>query len=922
MEVRLLGPVELWTDAGPLDAGPPRQRAVLAALALDAGRPVLADVLIDRVWGEAAPPRARQALHSYITRIRRALADPDAGTAPRLPFRSGGYVLECDRDRVDVHRFRALAGGPPERRADRLRQALDLWRGTPLADVAGPWAARVREGLHREHVDAVLAWAETELHAGNAAVTVPALSDLADQHPLCEPVTALLMRALHAVGRGADALHRYAAIAQRLAEELGADPAPQLQAVHRAILRGEMDHRPAPEPPAPAAASAAVPALLPPDAYGFIGRRAQLDHLDAVLTRAADQPTATAVALVTGPAGVGKTALAVHWAHRVRDRFPDGQLAIDLRGFAPGGPAVTPAEAVRRFLDALNVPRRRVPAALDAQLDLYRTELARRRVLVLLDNARDEAQVRPLLPGGPGSAVVLTSRHRLPGLVAAHGAEPVIVDLLSAPESRDLLTRRVGANRAGAEPGAVDRIVRRCARLPLALSIVAARAAHLPDFPLSVFADELDGLDAGLDPLSGEDAVTDVRAVFSSSYRALDPEAAGLFRLLGVWPGPELTVAAAASLTALPRDRARRLVATLAQAHLLTEHAAGRYAMHDLLAAYATELARRHLSAEERQAARCRVLDHYLHTAYAAAAVLNPHREQVPIGPPEPGSVAEEITGIDAAFAWFTAAYPALAAAVGRAAAAGLDGRVVPLARAVEIFLHRRGRWPEQLDVQRAGLGAAQRLGDLGAQSRAHMALGLVHTALGDYDEATDDYERAVAFFARSGDGMGQVNAHRGMSWLCERAGRPADALNHALRAVEVAQAYEFDDGQAEALNQVGWCAAMMGDHERAVAYCERALELNQRIGNVSGESNAWDSIGYAFHHLGRHAEAVPRFERALALTRRLGARLDEAEVLDHLGDAYAALNRSTEARAAWRQALAILDEWADPDAARVRAKL
>ncbi|HWO59913.1 MAG TPA: BTAD domain-containing putative transcriptional regulator, partial [Umezawaea sp.] len=471
MEFRLLGEVQLRADGQSLDVGTPRQQAVLAALAVDSGYAVPVSTLIDRVWGDAPPVEARNVLYSHLSRIRRLLGRATAltGVPARIERKSAGYVLEIEPGRIDLHRFtRLVESGRRGTDADHLAvltEALALWQGPPLASVPGEWAARVRDSWHRRRLDAVIRWGGIKLERGEFDAVVSDLPDLTADYPLAEPLEGLLMRALHEAGRDAEALDRYAVIRQRLADELGTDPGTELRELNAAILRGRV--------PAPERRRAAVPAQLPPDVPGFAGRDGELRRLDALVrTRSAAVP----IVAVSGTAGVGKTALAVHWAHRVHGEFPDGQLYVNLRGFDPTGTPVAPAEAVQGFLDAFDVPRQRLPTTFQAQVGLYRSMLADRRVLVVLDNARDVEQVRPLLPGSPGCLVVVTSRDLLSGLVAG-GAHPVPVDLFEPDEAGELLAGRVGPDRVRAEPLAAREIVALCARLPLALTVVAARAA-------------------------------------------------------------------------------------------------------------------------------------------------------------------------------------------------------------------------------------------------------------------------------------------------------------------------------------------------------------------------------------------------------------------------------------------------------------
>jgi hypothetical protein len=491
-----------------------------------------------------------------------------------------------------------------------------------------------------------------------------------------------------------------------LVDELGIEPGPALQELHQAILTGTGTVGPAqPQPPA---AGPVVPRQLPPAIPYVTGRAAEIRALDTLLAAAAPGDPAVIMTLGGAP-GIGKTALAVHWAHRVADRFPDGQVFVDLRGFDPERPATPVAAAVRQLLDAFGVPPQRIPAQLDAQVGLYRSLVAGRRVLVVLDNARDADQVRPLLPGAPGCFVLVTSRDRLTGLTAG-GAHPVSLDVLAPTAGVAVLARHLGRLPVAAEPAAVDEIVAACAGSPLALGIVAARAAGRPGFPLAGLAAELRH-SAGLDAFdTGEPAGT-VRAVFSSSYQALPAPAARLFRLLGVVPGAPVSEPAVASLADVPAETARRLLAELARVHLVSEPTPGHYRLHDLLHAYAGELAATHDPDRDRRAATGRLLDHYLHAAVAGARSLDPTWQPVPTGPPRPGVMAVELTGRTAAD-WFAAEYPALRAAVEYAAASGFDAHCWRLAACVARYLERGGRFTERAMLQRTALIAARRAAD------------------------------------------------------------------------------------------------------------------------------------------------------------------------------------------------------------------
>jgi tetratricopeptide (TPR) repeat protein len=704
---------------------------------------------------------------------------------------------------------------------------------------------------------------------------------------------------------------------------LGATPA-ELGALATARDRVE-EHR---RGETPAAASRAVPAhvvprQLPPAVPYFVGREAELVALTALVGRTAKSGSAVVISAIDGTAGIGKTALAVWGAHRLAARFPDGQLYVDLRGFDPAGRPLSVAEAVRGFLDAFAVPAGRIPVTLDGQIGLYRSLLADRRVLVVLDNARDAAHARPLLPGAPGCLVLVTSRRRLSGLVADAGAYPMTIDLLPPAEGRELLVHRIGADRAAAEPGAVDGILAACAGLPLALSIVAARAATQPQLSLAGLATELHSPDARLDALDLGDADAGVRAIFSWSYHALSAGAARLFRLLGLHSGPDIATAPAASIAGLPVPQVRPLLAELTRAHLLEEPASGRYSCHDLLRTYATELAAKNLPAEDRQAAVHRLLDHYLHTAHAATLLLNPHRNPISPLPARSGVTVTAVRDHDEALAWFTVEHRALLAAIGLATAVGLDTHAWQLAWAIMTYLDRCGHRADWAATQCAALAAAQRSGDPIGQAHAHRGLGRAYIHLGRFDEAAAHLRQALDLHGALADQAGAAQTHLDLAWLCERRNDQREALHHAERALEIYRAAGHRYGQANALNAVGWQHAQLGDHQRALDCCCEAIDIHREVGDRPGEADTWDSLGYVHHQLGGYAEAVSCFRQAIELYRGAGNRYVEASTLLSLGETHCAAGDLDAARTTWQAALALFEESERPDsAAQVHARL
>jgi DNA-binding SARP family transcriptional activator/tetratricopeptide (TPR) repeat protein len=939
MRWRLLGPMELIGDedqhCAPVALGPGKQRCLLASLLLTPGQVVPAGTLVDRIWGDA-PPRSATPLAPYATRLRRVL-DPVVGPGS-LRYTAGGYLIDCDPDSVDLHRARrrviearaAEEAGDDERATALLLAALRDWGDEALAGVPGAWAGRVRDDLARERLDVLARYGRCALRLGRAEEVADRLGSAAAEHPTVESLVTVLMSALVAAGRPAQALETFARTRDAIVERLGSEPGPELAGLHTSILRGDAG------PSAAVRPRPGVPAQLPADALAFTGRRAELAELDRALTG----PSAggVRVAVVSGPPGAGKSALAVHWGHRTTHRFPDGQLYLNLRGFQSRDPdshddVMSPEEAARNLLVAL-APGHPVPAGLDARTGLLRSLLAGRRLLLVLDNARDAAHVRPLLPGTGDCAVVVTSRDRLTGLVASHGALPVRLDALDPGQAGELLAARLGAARLAAEPCIVATLAAATAGLPLALVTVAARAAMRTGQPLAELAAELaatrldgarlaglsgdGGTDEGAEGRAGRraDAATDPRTVFSWSYQALAPDAARLFRLFGAGFGPDLSAAAAVSLAGVSAAGTAAALAELLAASLISEHRPGRFVMHDLLRAYAEDL----LPEAERDPAARRMLDHLLHTGHAAALEVDPQREPLTLAAPAPGVETEPIRGETAALEWFAAEHPALMAAVRHGEHLGDYGWQLPWV--VIDFLDRQGHWDDWITVETIAVAAAHRRGETRAEASAHRVLARGYVQVGRYEEAEPHYAEAERLYERTGDLLGQAHTLFSISWMRDQQGRDEDCLLLTGQALELYRKAGNRVGEARALSALGWTLGRQGRHDLTLRHCEEALELHQELGDRYGEAASWDSVGWAHHHLGDHERAVDAYGRALDLYRAAGDLLNEAEIREHLGDAHAAAGAPAAAALQWRQALALLEKLGHPGAATLRVKL
>jgi DNA-binding SARP family transcriptional activator/tetratricopeptide (TPR) repeat protein len=946
VEFGLLGPLVVGASGSRVNVSAGKQRVLLAALLLRANQVVPAADLAEAVWDGCPPGTSRVTLQNYVKRLRQALGP--AGYE-RIVTRPAGYLIEVGHGELDLAVFAdlrqasraAASAGAWEMVSARLGMALALWRGEPLADVPSQvLAAAEVPRLAEMRLETQEARIGADLHLGLHRELIAELQALTAAEPLRERLHELLMLALYRSGQQAAALAVYRQARRHLVEEVGIEPGPALRELNQRILRSDralLLPPPAaggagPQPVSPpgerrgAAADsgeavAVRPMMLPAAVPDFTGRSRELRELRALSEMPGQPGGPVLITAIGGTAGVGKTALAVHWARRAAADFPDGQMYVNLRGFGPAEP-LQPAEALRAFLEALQVPTAQIPASLDGRQTLYRRLLESKRILVLLDNARDPAQVRPLLPGTPTAMVLITSRNELASLVVTDGIAQISLDVLTVAEGRQMLAHRLGTERVAAEPPAVDELIGLCARLPLALAITAARAVAHPGFTLAALSAELRDARGRLDALStGEDA-TDVRAVLSWSYHQLNPATARMFRLLGLHPGPDITAPAAASLAGLDLATTRRLLRELTRWHLLAEPAAGRYAFHDLLRAYATEQAAAIDSEADRQAATGRMLDHYLHTAHAAAVVINRARGALDLNPVLAGAAPEDVDAHEQAMAWFTAERQVVLALIGRAAESGFDVHAWQLPWTLGDYLEWHGQWHDLSAIQHAALAATERLGDTAAQARTHRSLGRTCFGLRTWDDARTHLSQALQLYQDLGDGVGQARVHLSLGKAMERKSCYLEALGHARQALALFERAGNRPGQARALNNVGWYHALLGDHQQALTRSRQALGLQRELGDRCGEASTWDTLGYSHHHLGHHVKATSCYQQAASLFAEIGDRTGQAETLIHLGDRHSAAGSSRAAVTVWRQALRILDELHHPDADQVRDKL
>jgi DNA-binding SARP family transcriptional activator len=893
LEFGVLGPVRAVRDGRELGLGGPKQRAVLALLLVDAGRVVPAEYLVEVLWRGVPPPGAAKTLRSYISRLR-SLLDPEAA----LVGRGGGYAISIEPDRVDAARFERLVGAAREAlgrgeaavAAGRFGEALALWRGRALADVAEVEPLAL-EGARLEELRlvAVEGRAEADIELGLAAEVAGELERLVAEYPVRERLWRLLVLALYRAERQADALAAYRRARAVLAEELGLEPGEELRRLQEAVLRHEV----------PPPVTAAVTRTLPRDIASFTGRGAELGRLLGHLVSAAAGGGVVGICAIGGMAGIGKTTLAVHAAHRLAERFPDGQLFLPLHAHTPGQRPVDPSDALAALLLAAGIGARQIPAGLEARAAQWRDYLAGKRVLLVLDDAAGHEQVRPLLPGAAGSLVLVTSRRRL---AALEDAEVISLDTLSAVEATELLARLAG--RPGLEAGdaGVSEITRLCGYLPLAIGILARQLHHHPAWTTADLAAELAAAKDRLRLMRAEE--TSVAAAFDLSYQDLPDDQQRLFRRLGLHPGPDIDARAAAALDSTTLDAARRGLEGLYDQHLITEPAPGRYRLHDLLREHARALAAAD-DAAAREAATARLLDYYLHTALAASKHIATRSFAIRTLPAaQPPGCAPPISTRQQAFSWLEAERANLHAAAVYAAASARPRHAMLIPAAMAGFLDIRGHWDQGLALHRIALAAARQAGDRAGQAQALMQLSRMQIMTSDLAAAAAALQQALELYQGMGDRAGQAEATNAIGFAHQLTGNYPAAAARQRQALELFGGLGHRAGQAAALNDLGSVHWMTGDYPAAATSVTQALELFRDLGHRPGEGEALINLSTVQKLTGDHPAAAATLQQALALHRELDDRYMQAFVLGELGVLHRLTGDYPAAAASSQQAL------------------
>jgi DNA-binding SARP family transcriptional activator/Flp pilus assembly protein TadD len=893
LEFGVLGPVRAVRDGRELGLGGPKPRAVLALLLVDAGRVVPSEYLAEVLWRGSPPPGAAKTLRSYVSRLR-TVVGPEAA----LMAQGGGYAIVVEPDRVDAARFERLVGaardalgrGEAAAAAGRFGEALALWRGRALADVSEvePLALEATR-LEELRLVALEGRIEADIERGVAGEVTGELERLVAEYPVRERLWRLLVLALYRAERQADALAAYRRARQMLAEELGIEPGEELRQLEGAVLRREV----------PPPATAAVTRTLPRDVASFTGRGAELGRLLGDLAAAATGGV-VGICAIGGMAGIGKTTLAVHAAHRLVERFPDGQLFLPLHAHTPGQRPVDPADALASLLLAAGVGARQIPPGVEARAARWRDYLAGKKVLLVLDDTSGHEQVRPLLPGTAGSLVLITSRRRL---AALEDATVISLDTLAPDEAAELLARLAGWPDLGAGDAGVGEIARLCGYLPLAIGMVASQLRHHPAWTTVGLAADLAAARDRLGVMRAENL--SVAAAFDLSYQDLTSDQQRLFRRLGLHPGPDIDACAAAALDGTTTETARRGLEGLYGQHLITEPTPGRYRLHDLLREHARSLAASDDPATC-EAAAGRLLDYYLHAALAAGSHIPPQRiTSVSLPPARPPDCAPPIATQSQASSWLEAERANLSAAAGYAAATGRTQHAMVIPAVITGFLNLGGYWDQDVALLQTAVAAARQAGDRPSQGQLLLLLGLAQWMTDDVAGATATLRQALALYRDLGDPAGQGDAINGIGYVCLITNDYPAATASLRQALELCRSIGHRLGQANALSGLGTVYRLTGNYPAAATSLQQALELFRGIGHRAGEYDALSELAIVQTLTGDYPAAATTFEHVLALQRDAGDRFGQAFMLRELGRLQRLTGDYRAAAASQQQALA-----------------
>ncbi|MFI9012393.1 BTAD domain-containing putative transcriptional regulator [Actinosynnema sp. NPDC053489] len=915
LEFGVLGPLQVLADGRRLVIGRKGMRGLLAMLVLEANRVVPIDEIEDSLWADEPPATARTIVHGYVSRLRRMLEEADPAGSARILTTPPGYQLAVDPWRLDFHRARQLVssarGKPAPIRAQLLREALGLWRGPVLADVPGD---PVTSDLEELRLAAVEERIEAELELGRHLELVGELRQLVNEYPFRERLVGHMMRALYRSGQRADALEAYQRFHRRVVDELGIDPGPGLRLLHEQVLRDDPAlsspglAEPALVPPRP---GVVVPAQLPAAASGFIGRDEELAWLDRLCD--SRDPAATTIAVVNGAPGIGKSELTVTWGHRRAEQFPDGLLFASLNGFAPDRDPVEPAEVLARFLLALGVPADGVPRDLDDRVGLYRSVLAKRRVLVVLDDAWDAEHVRLLLPPGAGSVVLVTTRRRLESLVVSNGARMLTLDTLSDDEAVRLVDEVVGKPVSDQEPAAVRGLVELCGNLPLALRIAAAKLVSSPEWTVEALVAQLSDDAVRLRTLDLADTGVGVERALAVSYRNLPPELAETFRAAGLVPGRWVSPHAIAAVCDIDLGTAAARLADLADAHLLVEQWRGGFVLHDLVRLYARGVV------EHRERGLRRLMDHYLSACDHARRLIRPASDGLDFTGdptvPRPATPSQ-------ALSWFDKEWANVIALVHAGAEAGLHEQVWQLVRLVHTYCVTRLVSREWHGVAEFGLASARAIGDRRGEMLVLHAVHDVNNRAGALRGTLDQARLAHRIAVDLGEPRHLVMTLDQLALALVAEGRVEEALAHHREAVELARRDGDALGEATVLNNLAQVEQRLGQREAAARHQYLAMEIYHRHGDERAYAVAMNNLAELYAELGLLPEAEDYARQGVELARGGSMQFEEAFGRQVLGAVLAQRGERVAAQAELAESLRLFVRLGSPRAMLVRTAL